>query len=565
MKGSISEGGKPMSKKASEFQEKAMSAIYRGKEIFKPLNTGWIDGHAACVREYVANVFFYTKNGVTIMIDAGYNYPRLKEKMGWIGVDPESIRNILITHQDTDHVGAVEEDSDGLFRNAVLYIGDVENRYLTGEARRKVCYGLYTLPKVTIENRKILVQDGQVFSIEGIKVECFLVPGHTWGHMVYLIDDSYLFTGDTIWLGADGGKSFINMLAESNPVSIKSLKSLENKLRTRDLPLKIITGHTGWTDDIDFAFAHTDEVCNAWVRQKPHDPTAPYDGYDERDDTEEGTKSNLLPKADRPGWNKPDYANWIPDVMIPGMTAGTAAAAAGFLAFGICGLGVNGKKRAAIGTAFGIGTAVMAAFTVWCIYARKAFSYDGSRRLSKKIVEGTAEYVILPKGGKGLDVGCGSGALTIACAKRNQEAEMIGIDHWGPEYAEYSKTLCEKNARAESVTNVSFRKGNAIHLDFPDETFDAVTSNYVYHNIVGQNKQQLLLETLRVLKKGGTFAIHDLMSKSRYGDMEAFCRKLKDMGYEEVRLIDTTDGKFMTRAESRRLMLTGSTLLVGRK
>ena len=30
-----------MSKKATEFQRKAMGAFYRGKEIFKPLNTGW--------------------------------------------------------------------------------------------------------------------------------------------------------------------------------------------------------------------------------------------------------------------------------------------------------------------------------------------------------------------------------------------------------------------------------------------------------------------------------------------------------------------------------------------
>ena len=30
-----------MSKKATEFQRKAMSKMYRGKEIFKPLNTGW--------------------------------------------------------------------------------------------------------------------------------------------------------------------------------------------------------------------------------------------------------------------------------------------------------------------------------------------------------------------------------------------------------------------------------------------------------------------------------------------------------------------------------------------
>ncbi len=34
------------------------------------------------------------------------------------------------------------------------------------------------------------------------------------GHMVYLIDDKYLFTGDTIWFGADGGYSFISSLAE---------------------------------------------------------------------------------------------------------------------------------------------------------------------------------------------------------------------------------------------------------------------------------------------------------------------------------------------------------------
>lgn len=554
-----------MSKQASEFQEKVMPVIYRGKEIFKPLNTGWIDEHAACVREYVANVFFYVKGETTIMIDAGYNYPRLKEKMAWLGIKPESIQNILITHQDTDHVGAVEEDSDCLFRDAKLYVGDIENRYLTGEKCRKVCYGLYKLPPVKINNDKTLVHDGQIFMIDGIRIECFLVPGHTWGHMVYLIDDAYLFTGDTIWFGADGGKSFINMLAESNPLSIRSLKAFEEKLRARNLHLKIITGHTGWTDDMDFAFAHTDEVCNAWVKQTPHDPNAPYDAYDESDDTEENAEKQLLPKADQEGWNKPDYKNWMPDAFITAMKVGTAVSAAGFLAFGICGLRFSGKKRTAIGTAFGLSAAAFAAWVGYGTKAKDAFSYKGSRQLSKQIVEGTADYVVLPEGGKGLDVGCGSGALTIACAKRNPQGEMIGIDHWGPEYAAFSKSLCEKNAKAEGVSNVNFRKGDAVHLDFPDETFDAVTSNYVYHNIVGKNKQQLLLETLRVLKKGGTFAIHDLMSQSRYGDMEAFCRKLRDMGYKRVEMIDTTNGKFMSRRESRRLLLTGSTLLIGKK
>ena len=92
-----------------------------------------------------------------------------------------------------------------------------------------------------------------------------------------------------------------------------------------------------------------------------------------------------------------------------------------------------------------------------------------------------------------------------------------------------------------------------------------MTSNYVYHNITGADKQQLLRETLRVLKKGGTFAIHDIMSKARYGDMQQFINELYDEGYERVQLIDTTTGKFMTRKEAALLMLGGSALLIGKK
>ena len=94
------------------------------------------------------------------MIDAGYNYDRLAEKMGWLGIDPASIRHILITHQDTDHVGAVESDSPGLFRGATLYVGETENRCLTG---------------------------------------------------------------DTIWLGADGSYNFISALAEDNKLAVRQI------------------------------------------------------------------------------------------------------------------------------------------------------------------------------------------------------------------------------------------------------------------------------------------------------------------------------------------------------
>ena len=282
-----------MSKKATEFQKKEMSKMYRGKEIFKPLNTGWIDENLACVREWVANIFFYRKNGTILMIDAGYNYDRLEEKMGWLGIDPASIHHILITHQDTDHVGAVEADSPGLFRRATLYIGETEDKYLTGAVRRKVIYHLYKLPQGNIPNEKVLLKDEQVFYIDDIKIECFLVPGHTWGHMVYLIDDCYLFTGDTLWFGADGGYSFISSLAEDNKLAVKSLAALEQRLRSRQLRPLFITGHTGWTDRFEFAFAHKDKLCSPFKKRVP-DPSAPYDAYDESDDTEQKAKTERL-------------------------------------------------------------------------------------------------------------------------------------------------------------------------------------------------------------------------------------------------------------------------------
>lgn len=286
-----------MSKFASKFQKVLMSFSYRGKEIFKPLNTGRIDERVSVVREWVANVFFYTKNGKTIMIDAGYNYERLAEKMKWLELEPASIQHILLTHLDTDHVGAVEKDSAGLFRNAKLYLGETENKYLTGEARRRVLFGHYKLPMVKTDNEKRLLKDGEVFYIEDIKVEAILVPGHTFGHLVYLIDDAYLFTGDTIWFGPDGGYSFLNSLAEDNELAKSSLVKLEKILKERGITPKIISGHTGWTDDLEFAFRHKDQICNSLKKQKPHDPMAPYDAYDEREDIEEKARGDLLPKA----------------------------------------------------------------------------------------------------------------------------------------------------------------------------------------------------------------------------------------------------------------------------
>lgn len=262
---------------------------------------------------------------------------------------------------------------------------------------------------------------------------------------------------------------------------------------------------------------------------------------------------------------RPDYGNWVPKSMVTGLLAGTLVLGAANVAVWSKALSLGNVARYALRGGLGLALAGCAGFTGWCVYARGQFSHEGTRRLSAAIVETCASYVEVPDGGTCLDVGCGSGALTIAVAKANPTSRVVGVDVWDGPYTSFSRELCERNAVAEGVANVTFTPGDARRLPFADESFDAVTSNYVYHNITGMNRQALLRETLRTLRKGGTFAIHDLMGQGRYGDMDAFVRELLDAGYERVELIPTDDGLIMDRAEATRMMLRGSTLLVGVK
>ncbi|MBR1746863.1 MAG: class I SAM-dependent methyltransferase [Clostridia bacterium] len=262
---------------------------------------------------------------------------------------------------------------------------------------------------------------------------------------------------------------------------------------------------------------------------------------------------------------RPDYKNWVPKSLVVGFWSGTLAAAVCAVVFALIGFVGSFVWAVALFIVFAVVAVILGIVGAYMQIWHDAFSYTGKRQLSRRIIDKIAKKVSLPEGGKCLDVGCGSGALTIAVAKANPAASVVGADRWGKEYASFSKALCEDNAKAEGVQNVTFEKGDATELSYADETFDAVTSNYVYHNIPSKDRQAILLETLRTLKKGGVFYIHDLFTKGKYGDMDSFLNTLKKMGYEKVELIDTTDGTFMTEKEAKMLFLTGSALLMGKK
>lgn len=118
-----------------------------------------------------------------------------------------------------------------------------------------------------------------------------------------------------------------------------------------------------------------------------------------------------------------------------------------------------------------------------------------------------------------LDVGCGSGLLLIAAAKRLKDGMAVGVDIWRK--ADLSNNRPEatlRNARIEGVVKrVEIEEGDARQLPFHDETFDVVVSLNVLHNIARRDeREKALLEIVRVLKPGGRVLISDFRNVGEY-------------------------------------------------
>ena len=194
-------------------------------------------------------------------------------------------------------------------------------------------------------------------------------------------------------------------------------------------------------------------------------------------------------------------------------------------------------------------------------WTKRAHNFNIVRKneLNSSISERWREEIVhfLPEGKvlQILDVGTGTGYFAILLSQSGHQ--VTGIDLTDAMLKE-----ARDNAALYQV-HPTFQQMDAQKLAFWDQSFDVVISRNLTWTL--PDPESAYREWMRVLKKGGTYAIHDLMSPGRYGDMQAFVQKLRDMGYERMELIDTTDGSFMTPKEAKRLMLRGSTLLLGIK
>lgn len=190
---------------------------------------------------------------------------------------------------------------------------------------------------------------------------------------------------------------------------------------------------------------------------------------------------------------------------------------------------------------WGVRIAILAALAVllyragYMLLCYRALSYKGRAKMQAKILEYVLQHLNF-KEGEILDIGCGSGALAIKTAQKFKNAQITGIDYWGEGWG-YAKKQCEENAKAEGVTqHIQFIKGDAGHMEFDEGRFDAAISNFVFHEVQScPNRRDAVKEALRVVKKGGSFAFHDLFLKENlYGNMEEMVEELRKEGIEKI-------------------------------
>lgn len=107
----------------------------------------------------------------------------------------------------------------------------------------------------------------------------------------------------------------------------------------------------------------------------------------------------------------------------------------------------------------------------------------------------------LADGQRVLDIGCGTGNLTLRAKQAQPGAEVTGCD---------PDTLALTRAQRKAHGDIRFERGYAQDLPYPDATFDRVLSALMVHHLDPGTKAAAVGEMRRVLRPGGRLHLADV-------------------------------------------------------
>ena len=102
---------------------------------------------------------------------------------------------------------------------------------------------------------------------------------------------------------------------------------------------------------------------------------------------------------------------------------------------------------------------------------------------------------------KVLDLGCGTGTMTLMLKQAHPIAEVIGMDG-DPQVLDIAR-------QKSSGANIQWDEGLASSLPYPDSVFDRVVTSLVIHHLVTDDKRAAFKEIYRVLKPRGELHVLD--------------------------------------------------------
>jgi len=141
-----------------------------------------------------------------------------------------------------------------------------------------------------------------------------------------------------------------------------------------------------------------------------------------------------------------------------------------------------------------------------------ALSLGIDRRWRRSAVDTLGKYK--PK--QILDIATGTGDFAILCAKRIQPQRIIGTD-----ISNKMMEVGQEKVQKENLQDViSFKHEDCLHLSFPNNSFDAVTSAYGVRNF--QDLDAGLSEMYRVLKPAGHILIVELATPPSFPMKQLF-------------------------------------------
>lgn len=208
----------------------------RGK--MTPLSTREVVEGVFAIKDQHVNLYLIRGRDGYVAIDAGMTAENVRIELEHLHIEPEKVLAVLLTHTDRDHVGALS-----LLKNARVYLAREEEQMINGKTSR------FLILKNSLHAPYTLMEDGHTIDLLGLKMKAILTPGHTPGSMCYLIDDRYLFTGDTMSLKAGKADLFNNLF---NMDSNRQRRSL-NRLKGIPDVKYIFSSHHGFADNYEKA------------------------------------------------------------------------------------------------------------------------------------------------------------------------------------------------------------------------------------------------------------------------------------------------------------------------